>query len=141
MNKKDITYQDKMNELRLDISHPNSKDVNFIFVEGDSDIKLFRKFFLLDKCKVESIPGGNVKLEECVSTLIEDYPLIIGIRDADFKNLDSFCYSNKNMFLTDFHDIEVTMLSQEVVLSSLVFEFTDFPKSQHLQFRNNIKIN
>ena len=43
MNKADITYQDKLNELRLDISHPNSSGINFVFVEGDTDIRLFRK--------------------------------------------------------------------------------------------------
>jgi len=47
MRKKDITFQEKFNELRLDISHPNSKGKTFVLVEGDSDIRLFRKFFLL----------------------------------------------------------------------------------------------
>ena len=138
MKKTDITYQDKLNELRLDISHPNSKGINFIFVEGNSDIKLFRKLFNLDKCKVENIPGGKIKLEECVSDLLTIYPLIIGIRDADFIHLNSNNYSKLNMFLTDFHDIEITMLSQVTVLNALVFEFTNLPKEEHIVFRDKI---
>lgn len=43
MKREDITYDEKINGLRLDISHPNSNGVNFIFVEGESDIRLFRK--------------------------------------------------------------------------------------------------
>ena len=64
MKRQDITYQDKLNELRLDIAHPNNKGITFIFVEGESDIRLFRKFFSLETSKVESIPGGKFKLEE-----------------------------------------------------------------------------
>jgi len=138
MKRTDITYQDKLNELMLDIPHPNSKGINFIFVEGDSDIKLFRKLFDLEKCKVEYIPGGNAKLEECVSILSEKSSLVIGIRDADFMYLDDEPYLKTNMFLTDCHDIEMTMLNQELVLNSLLFEFTDYSKENHLTFRNDI---
>ncbi|NOQ15918.1 MAG: DUF4435 domain-containing protein [Methyloprofundus sp.] len=138
MRRQDITYQDKLGELKLDISHPKSKGINFIFVEGDSDIKLFRKFFDLKKCKVENIPGGKIQLEKCVSDLATKYPLVIGIRDADFIHLSSELYIKTNLFLTDFHDIEMTMLAQEAVLNALVFEFTDYPKEEHLAFKNNV---
>jgi hypothetical protein len=46
MKKEDITYQDKIDELILDISHPNSKGLVFIFVEGESDIKLSENFLI-----------------------------------------------------------------------------------------------
>jgi hypothetical protein len=89
MKRTDITYQDKFNELRLDITHPNSKDINFVFVEGQSDIKLFRKLFSLDKCKVENIPGGKDKVEECVANLLPLCKLVIAVRDADFIHLSN----------------------------------------------------
>ena len=73
-----VTYQDKLNELRLDIIHPKSKGKVFVCVEGESDVRLFRKFFNLDHCKVECIPGGKFKLEECVIELVKVYQLIIG---------------------------------------------------------------
>ena len=63
MKKADISYQEKLNELRLDISHPNSNGISFILLEGDTHIRLFRKLFNLNNCKVENIPGGNKKLE------------------------------------------------------------------------------
>ena len=72
MNQQHITYQDKLSELILDISHQNNREITFIFVEGVSDIKLFRTLFDLDKCKVEVIPGGKRKVEECISFFLNN---------------------------------------------------------------------
>ena len=138
MKRQDITYQDKLNELRLDISHPNNRGLAFIFVEGETDIRLFRKFFNLDNCKVENIPGGKLKLEECVRELLIVHSLIIGIRDADFIHLATIPYSNPNMFLTDLHDIEMTLIAEDEVFSAIIFEFTDIPKEKHHSTRVNI---
>lgn len=138
MKKSDISYQEKLNELRLDISHPNSNGVSFILLEGDTDIRLFRKLFNLQNCKVENIPGGNKKLEECVQTLVNIYPLVLGIRDADFIRLNENEYSLKSMFLTDLHDIEMTMLNFEPVLNAIVFEYSNMAINQHDTFRSNL---
>src|SRR5580693_6880159 len=121
MRKQDITYQDKLNELKLDISHPNSIGKVFVLLEGESDVRLFRKLFNLENCKVENIPGGNPKLEECVQTLIANYALVIGIRDADFIHLNNIPYQKANIFLTDFHDIEMVMISTDELFSALAF--------------------
>jgi hypothetical protein len=138
MKKQDITYQDKLNELRLDMTHPNSSGRAFVLVEGETDIRLFRKFFNLDNCKVENIPGGKIKLEECISQLLTIDSLIIGIRDADFIHLGTEDYSKPNMFLTDFHDIEMTLIAEDEVFSAIIFEFTDVSKNQHDMIRKNI---
>jgi hypothetical protein len=138
MKKSDISYQEKLNELRLDISHPNSNGISFILLEGDTDIRLFRKLFNLNNCKVENIPGGNKKLEECVQNLVNIYPLIIGIRDADFIRINEAKYILHNMFLTDLHDIEVTMLNFEPTLNAIVFEYSSIDKAQHLTFKNKL---
>ena len=138
MNRHDITYQDKLSELRLDLSHPNSRGICFVLLEGETDIRLFRKFFNLENCKVENIPGGNPKLEIAVSELVRIYELVIGIRDADFINLDTIQYSQNNMFLTDYHDIEMTLISDDDSISTIVFEFTDIPKENHNSVRENI---
>ena len=125
------TYNEKIGELHLRLSEPNERKFVFIFVEGESDIRLFRQLFDGEKCKIEHIPGGNPKLEECVATLIGTHSLIIGIRDADFLHLnEEEGYSKQNMFLTDSHDIEMTMLSQNTILDAFVFEFTEILKSE-----------
>ena len=140
MKKQDITYQDKLNELRLDISHPNNRGIAFVLLEGESDIRLFRKLFDLDSCKVETIPGGKFKLEDCVSELANIYSLIIGIRDADFIHLGIQPYSKANMFLTDFHDMEMFLISEDEVFSALFFEYTSLAKAIHSKVRSNIMI-
>jgi hypothetical protein len=138
MKRQDITYQDKLNELRLDLSHPNSDGICFILLEGETDIRFFRKFFNLENCKVENIPGGNRKLEAAVSELVRIYELVIGIRDADFIHLETTPYSNKNMFLTDYHDIEMSLVSDDDSISTIVFEFTDIAAVNHNLIREKI---
>jgi len=138
MTPEDISYQYKLNELRLDISHPNSQGINFIFVEGQSDIRLFRKLFDMEKCKVERIPGGNPKLEECVTTLVPIHSLILGIRDSDFIRLEGDSYDHESIFLTDFHDIEMTILNTEHGLNALISEYSSTPKSKHFELRDQI---
>ena len=138
MKKQDITYQDKFNALRLDMSHPNSRGQAYVLVEGDSDIRLFRKLFDMNHCKVERVPGGNPKVEACVETLRTFYALVIGIRDADFIHLNTTPYSKPNMFLTDFHDIEMTLIAEDAVFSAILFELTNKQKQEHSAIRTAI---
>ena len=137
MKRQDITYQDKLNELRLDLSHPHSVGICYVLLEGETDIRLFRKFFNLDNCKVENIPGGNSKVEDAVSAL-STYELVIGIRDADFINLDAIPYSKENMFLTDYHDIEMSLVADDDSISTIIFEFTDIPEVNHNAIREKV---
>ena len=113
MNRQEVTYQEKLNQIRMDLNHPNTQGKVFVLVEGESDIRLYRKLFNDAICKVEIVPGGNVKLESCVADISSSYPLAIGIRDADFIHLSSEAYNKVNMFLTDYHDIEMTMIADE----------------------------
>ena len=89
MQQTDYTFTDKIVELRMDISHPNNASKVFVLVEGIDDKKVLRKFFNAEHTKIEPIPGGKVKLGEGLATLCEVYPLIIGIRDADFLHLSN----------------------------------------------------
>jgi len=138
MTKKDITYQDKLNELKLDLSHPNNRGIVFVLLEGETDIRLFRKLFNLMNCRVERIPGGNKKVEQCVEELLDKHQLVIGIRDADFINLSDINYSKEHMFLTDFHDIEMTIISDEVSISDILCDYTTFPIEKHKNISENI---
>lgn len=122
MTPRDITYPEKLNELMLDSSHPNNKNRVFIFVEGESDIRIFRKCFDAQICKVENIPGGNCKLEECTATIAQRHPYVFGIRDADFLHLDEQPYQKPHMFLTDFHDMEMSLVANDDVLAAVLME-------------------
>lgn len=124
MNNQDVTYQEKLNELRLDIPHPNNVGQIFILVEGESDIKLYRKLFDTDSIvNVEQVPGGSNGVETAVHTLLQMSSLIIGIRDADFIRLLGTNYQEDPIFLTDAHDVEMMMMKDNEVLKNLLNEY------------------
>jgi hypothetical protein len=66
------------------------------------------------------------------------YSLIFGIRDSDFIQMNDNTYSKTNIFLTDFHDIEMTMIAEDDVFSAIVNEFTDVKKDEHNELRSII---
>ncbi|TXI96937.1 MAG: DUF4435 domain-containing protein [Burkholderiaceae bacterium] len=131
MKKQDITFQDKYDEMLLEIAHPNNSEMVFVFVEGDTDVRIFRKLFSSKKCKVESIPGGNPKVEECTEKISEKIDLVFGIRDADFIHLGGEEYSRHNVFLSDFHDVEVTFILEDEIFSSILLEHSNLPVESH----------
>ncbi len=138
MNKVDVTYIEKLNELRLEISHPNNNGETFVLLEGDTDVRLYRKLFDLSRCKVESVPGGNEKLEECVREIATLYTLIFGIRDADFHHLESSSYSIDGMMLTDYHDMEMGLIKNNEVWHSIMSEYGTRNNSEYDLTRKEI---
>ncbi|MGB1206370.1 MAG: hypothetical protein ACPG5B_12020 [Chitinophagales bacterium] len=138
MERKDITYQDKLDELKMFFDDDKSKEQVLIFVEGPSDVRLFRKFFDDEKCNVEYIPEGKTKLENCMSILLNFSPLLVGIRDADFLHLETAEYQVTNIFLTDFHDTEMTILAQGKVWNALFYEYSNLAKAEQLETKENL---
>lgn len=123
MKQQDVTNLEKLGELILDAQHPNSAGRVFICVEGESDIRFFRKFFDLNVCRVEAIPGGNPKVEACTAELAKRNKLVFGIRDADFLRLDETGYVIPYMFLTDCHDMEMGMVADDDVFAQVLAEY------------------
>lgn len=123
MRQQDITYDYKLGELIMDARHPNNAGKVFICVEGESDIRFFRKFFDMDVCKIEQIPGGNSKVEQCTLTLKAIHKLVFGIRDADFLHLSDQPYQAPHMFLTDCHDMEMGMVANDAVFCDVLAEY------------------
>jgi hypothetical protein len=121
-----ITLESVLDEIRLHAYHPQNRDRVFFLVEGDSDIRLFRKLFNQNICKVKSIPGGVSKLEQGLSKLYLELNRIIGIRDADFMNLEEKTPSISVLFLTDTHDIETLMIKSDEAFISVVHEFYNY---------------
>ena len=139
MEQNDFTFEDDLGWIIQTTGNHNYRKVVFVLVEGDTDIRLFRKFFNEDKCKVEKITGGNPQLEISVERLLNVHKLIIGIRDADFIHLNGIAYNKENMFLTDFHDIEMTLIHNDSAFSAILFEFlSDLGKQKHNKVRKNI---
>lgn len=138
MRKADITYEDKFGELYMDVAHPNNSGKTYILVEGESDIRLFRKLFHPENCKIESIPGGNPKVEKATIDLLRIYNYVFGIRDSDFLRLENGEYPYEDVFLTDLHDIEMCLIAIADVFSSLIYENTILAQDKHIEIRDKI---
>jgi hypothetical protein len=123
MNKSDYTQSDKLTELRLDMSHPNNKGIIFILLEGDSDVRFYRKVFRQNTCAIEEVPSGKVQLEAILRELNTVFKLIFGIRDADFLILEGNKSPLSNLFLTDYHDLEMMLFNSETAFSAVIHEF------------------
>ena len=118
-----INSIDTINKIRLSLRHDTGKDLIWILVEGKNDTKIYSKFINGNNAEIDFVGGGKIELEKALKTLIEETKQVIGIRDADFLHLKNKVASLENLFLTDYHDIEMTMLSFEDVRSNLFYEY------------------
>jgi len=138
MNKNDCTYIEKLTELRLDFAHPNSQGKAYILLEGDSDVRLYRKLFNTNVCKIETLPGGKTKLEEGLIELQQLNNIVIGIRDADFMHLENKTVTTNHLFLTDLHDLEMSLISSNSAFCSVAYEFCTGSQEEHNPIRMSI---
>jgi len=89
-----------------------------IAVEGDSDLRLDIKLFN-EHAKIEPM-YGKLKLLSLDPELYNVFPKnLIAIKDADFDHLNGTNPPHRNVFLTDKHDIEMTMVDSEIIESIL----------------------
>lgn len=94
------------------------KDKVVIAVEGDSDLRLVIKLFN-SQTKIEPMQG-KLKLLSLDSELYNVFSRnLIAIKDSDFDHLNGIDPPHKNVFLTDKHDIEMTMVDSEIIESVL----------------------
>lgn len=111
----------KIVELRLSITHPNNEGKVFILLEGKTDIRLFRKLFSSQRTDSTALDGKD-KVVTALNTLLQEgFSNIIGIKDADFEHVEPI-EPSQNLFLTDFHDIEIQMIESNA-FNSLICEY------------------
>ena len=128
--RKYLDENDKITEIRLELRHPAGKEYLWILVEGETDQKLYAKLIVGRNTRVEKVyyggksddGGGVVPLRRAVSTLRLETNRVIGIRDADFLHLDKQRETIQCLFLTDFHDAEMMILSCDTAFQSVVAE-------------------
>jgi hypothetical protein len=138
MKRDNFTTQDKINELRLDFTNPESKNKIFVLLEGDSDVRLYRKLYPHPRLKVETIPGGKTQLERGLRILNVNFAHLVGIRDADFAHLASEQPSLPNLFLTDLHDTEMMMVASDDTFAVIAHEFTNLDQPAQMALRQQL---
>jgi hypothetical protein len=136
MTRTDITTQDKLSELRLDFSHPQSAGKIFILLEGESDVRLYRRLYAHEQVKIETVPGGKPQLKEALR-LPSATVHLLGICDADFAHLDGESPELANLFFTDCHDIEMQMVAS-AAFGAIMHEFTDQNRQEQAATRQDL---
>lgn len=106
---------DKVSEVRSMLNHPNTRNKILTLVEGDDDEDFYGRY--LDKGKVFLYRlNGCYYFEKILDNINPKFQNRLAvIKDADFDHLNGIYYTHTNMFLTDKHDYEMMMISQELV--------------------------
>ncbi|GHV89308.1 hypothetical protein AGMMS50267_16680 [Spirochaetia bacterium] len=95
----------------------------YAFVEGKYDCCLYPKFFNLSMVSFEFVGGGKGQVELALIKLQDITKQVFGICDADFRHLTKEYPIISNLFLTDCHDIEMTMLNDNQTLNNAFTEY------------------
>jgi len=114
---------DKVNDIRLSLNTDVGSTIVWVLVEGSDDCKIYQKFFDETRAIVEFVNGGKSQLQIALDTLTNETEQVIGIQDADFLHLEGVYPTVRNLFYTDCHDIEMTMLSFDNVVYNLFSEY------------------
>lgn len=102
------------------ILQDNSYEGYYILLEGEKDIKLYKKF--IDSSVKIKITFGKSKQRDVYEELTSrNFFKKVAIRDADFiRTLGNTKFDSKydkDIFLTDYHDSEVMMINSEALNS------------------------
>ncbi len=111
----------------------------YLIVEGNSDVKLFKKFTNNNKCRVKAIPTKSFATQ--VFKILENRKEagIVLVLDADFDHLNKVKKFSVNMFYTDNHDIE-TMIVSSFAFENFLREFTDELELKKLEQKMSKKL-
>lgn len=105
----------------------------YIYVEGDSDVAIWKKYLVKNNTRIRAVNGW-----ENVLTIakVENGKNKIGIIDKDFRDITCKEPCEDNIFLTDEHDIEIMMFLSPVF--SNVLRALKIKDEEVAPFRDNI---
>lgn len=129
-----IDENDKENEIRLLFSHPLYQDKIICIVEGNSDVRLFRKLLKHDRLKIESIDGKKELIKAMKGLAIEFPEKILAICDADQDHLTDSAndYKHMSIYVTDYHDAETLMINSPA-LETFINEYSSHSRVEQLR--------
>lgn len=95
---------------------------SILVLEGDTDIRLFKKFIDHEQCQLVNAFNKNnvIRIFELLDE--SDFEGCVGIVDADFSRVENENPGSPNLFMTDSHDIE-TMIIRSPAFDHLLEEF------------------
>lgn len=122
--------------IQASLRTPKGQRTVWIVVEDIDDKKVYEKFFVPDAVKIlisedEKGRKGCANVESIVADIIaeENCNKILGIRDADYIKYESGRYVfPESIYVTDYRDIEMMMLSAPSVMAALSEWNADIPE-------------
>lgn len=109
------TLVTKIQEIKSMCRHEMYKNKVIVIVEGDDDKKIFEKFIDTEKAVLYAAKSCILvaKVVERLNERTEFNDRVIGIKDADFDHILRKDHRIPNLFVTDSHDIEMTLISND----------------------------
>jgi len=114
-----LTSHDIANQVRM--MHPVFHG-SFILVEGDTDARMYKRFVDTTRCRIIPAHGKSNALSALEMLEASGFPGILTIVDSDFWELDGTEPPNRNVMVTDTHDLE-TMIVSSRALDVVLDEF------------------
>ncbi|WP_091690218.1 DUF4435 domain-containing protein [Methanococcoides vulcani] len=117
--KKYLTADDIANSARMMRTQYRG---SIMIIEGSTDMRLYKRFVDDRKCRL--IPANGKENAIKVVKILEssDFKGILTIVDADFWRLDGIKFKDRNILVTDTHDLETMLIASEA-LDRLLGEF------------------
>lgn len=119
----------------------------YVYVEGDSDLGVFRRFLNKDenKVRIESM-GGKGKLIEVFDILeARNFQRKIAIRDADYLRISGHSLYeedyDKDIFLTDYHDLDAMIFNSDALYDFLLTIFSKEKLTKFESLHNDSLVN
>ncbi|WP_026667670.1 DUF4435 domain-containing protein [Butyrivibrio sp. AE2005] len=106
---------------------------HYLLVEGESDEKFFENILDCEKCIVKNLKGKEKVIEYIKEKNKYNQKGYLGIVDADFDHITGKIKSIDNLIFTDFHDIEMLILSSKPNMRRIYSEMTNNIKIKHFE--------
>jgi len=117
-----INYNDTVCQIIQTTRSPSWNNRVFVLLEGSDDWRIYPKFFDGSRVTLE-YTGWKGQVLPSLKTVDRYNVIAIGICDADFQNLQNIAPGCSNLFFTDCHDIEMTMLKTVHILVNALTEY------------------
>lgn len=106
---------DKTATVMQMLNHVQTKDKLLILVEGEDDESFYGNYLDASKVFLYALNGCQYFVNVLHILNPRFKRRLAAIKDADFDHLNGICYEYDNLFLTDFHDYEMLIMSSERV--------------------------
>ena len=126
--------EDLVATISLEVNHPNTKLI--LIVEGVDDTKIYKKLFK-DDFSIYSFKNGCEDVKKIVLETFVSEKKVIGIVDSDFyHNLSGGYPLLQKLFMTDFHDVEMTIIKDKKTFRKILVEHNI--KKDENQFKTEV---